>query len=216
MTAEQEIDYEALAQDAMRGVVRTVLQRVSASGLPGNHHFYIALNTQAPGVVISKRLKEKYPEEMTIVLQHRFWHLAVFDERFEVNLTFDRIPERLVIPFKAVKVFFDPSVPYALQFEESELTTEPARRTGEDTSQTMRADNRAPSRPAAADRTEKRRAPRRSKADRANDSGAEDKPLPSAASPRASSGKPQQDLGAEKEPSPGASKVVSLDQFRKK
>src|SRR4029079_12984410 len=120
MTAEREIDYEALAQSAMRGIVRTVLTRVDKSGLPGEHHFYIAFKTGAPGVVLSKRLKEKYPEEMTVVLQHRFWDLLGNDVRFEVKLTFDSIPERLVVPFDAIKVFFDPSVPYGLQFEEGE------------------------------------------------------------------------------------------------
>jgi hypothetical protein len=119
MSGEQQIDYEALAQDAMRGVVRAVLLRVAKNGLPGEHHFYVAFYTQAPGVIISKRIREKYPEEMTIVLQHRFWDLAVHDDRFEVKLTFDAIPERLVVPFDAVKVFFDPSVPYGLQFEEA-------------------------------------------------------------------------------------------------
>lgn len=118
MTAGPTIDYEALAQDAMRGVVRTVLSRAAKNGLPGDHHFYISFDTQATGVIMSKRLKEKYPQEMTIVLQHRFWDLAVTDERFEVKLTFDGIPERLVIPFSAIKVFFDPSVRYGLQFEE--------------------------------------------------------------------------------------------------
>jgi uncharacterized protein len=111
------IDYEALAQDAMRGVVRTILTRVAKTGLPGDHHFYISFDTLAPGASLSKRLKEKYPEEMTIVLQHRFWDLMVNEERFEVKLTFDGIPERLVVPFAAVKVFFDPSVRYGLQFE---------------------------------------------------------------------------------------------------
>lgn len=111
------IDYEALAQDAMRGVVRTILTRVAKTGLPGEHHFYISFDTQAPGSSLSKRLKEKYPEEMTIVLQHRFWDLIVTEERFEVKLTFDGIPERLVVPFGAIKVFFDPSVRYGLQFE---------------------------------------------------------------------------------------------------
>ncbi len=122
MTAGQHIDYERLAQDAMRGLVKTVLELVAKSGLNGDHHFYIAFNTQAPGVSVSKRLKEKYPVEMTIVLQHRFWNLEVGEDKFEVKLTFDGIPERLVIPYRAVKVFYDPSVPYGLQFEESELT----------------------------------------------------------------------------------------------
>ncbi|MEQ1578903.1 MAG: ClpXP protease specificity-enhancing factor SspB [Hyphomicrobium sp.] len=118
MTAGPTIDYETLAQDAMRGVVRTVLQRAAKSGLPGDHHFYISFDTEAPGASISKRLKEKYPNEMTIVLQHRFWDLLVSDDRFEVKLTFDGIPERLIVPFASIKVFFDPSVRYGLQFEE--------------------------------------------------------------------------------------------------
>ena len=92
MTAGPTIDYETLAQDAMRGVVRTVLQRAAKSGLPGDHHFYISFDTEAPGASISKRLKEKYPAEMTIVLQHRFWDLLVSEDRFEVKLTFDGIP----------------------------------------------------------------------------------------------------------------------------
>ena len=130
MTSEREIDYEALAQDAMRGVVRTVLGRVAKSGLPGEHHFYIAFRTDAPGVVLSKRLMQKYPEEMTVVLQHRFWNLIVTEDRFEVKLTFDGIEERLSIPFAAIKVFFDPSVPYGLQFEEDEAAGASDRLTG--------------------------------------------------------------------------------------
>lgn len=120
MTGGPTIDYEALHQDAMRGIVRTVLMRTAKSGLPGDHHFYISFDTQAAGVVLSKRLKDKYPQEMTIVLQHRFWDLMASEERFEVKLTFEGIPERLVVPFTAIKVFFDPSVRYGLQFEDSE------------------------------------------------------------------------------------------------
>jgi len=127
MTIEQEIDYEALAQNAMRGVVRSVLGRVAESGLPGEHHFYIAFRTDAPGVLLSKRLMQKYPEEMTVVLQHRFWNLVVTDDRFEVKLTFDGIEERLSVPFAAIKVFFDPSVPYGLQFEDGETAARPER-----------------------------------------------------------------------------------------
>lgn len=118
MTVESTIDYEGFAQEAMRGVVRKVLQRTAKSGLPGDHHFYISFDTEAPGVSLSRRLKEKYPREMTIVLQHRFWDLVVTDDRFEVKLTFDGIPERLVVPFEAIKVFFDPSVRFGLQFED--------------------------------------------------------------------------------------------------
>lgn len=122
MTGSQSIDYETLQSEAMRGVVRAVLARTAKSGLPGDHHFYISFDTGAAGVGLSKRLKEKYPSEMTIVLQHRFWDLIVSEDRFEVKLTFDGIPERLVVPFAALKVFFDPSVRYGLQFEDSELS----------------------------------------------------------------------------------------------
>lgn len=119
------IDYEALTQEALRSVVRTVITRVAKSGLPGEHHFYVSFHTQAPGVTLSKRLREKYPHEMTIVLQHRFWDLVVADDRFDVKLTFDGIPERLVVPFAAIKVFFDPSVRYGLQFEDGGEGLEP-------------------------------------------------------------------------------------------
>ncbi len=123
MSEERHFDYDALLheafRDAQRGVMRSVLSRVAELGLPGEHHFYISFNTQAPGVSIAPRLAQKYPSEMTIVLQHRFWDLFVQADRFEVKLTFDSIRERLVIPFAAVRMFFDPSVPYGLQFEEA-------------------------------------------------------------------------------------------------
>jgi hypothetical protein len=124
MTGGSLIDYEALTQEAMRGVVKTVLVGVAKNGLPGDHHFYVSFDTQAAGVSLSKRLKEKYPDEMTIVLQHRFWDLSVGDDRFEVKLTFDGIPERLVIPYSAIRVFFDPSVRFGLQFEEAHTSIE--------------------------------------------------------------------------------------------
>ncbi len=189
MTAGQHIDYEALAQEAMRGVVRAVLTKVGETGLLGDHHFYIAFNTQGPGVNISKRLKEKYPEEMTIVLQHLFWDLEVNDERFEVKLRFDGIPERLVVPFRCVKVFYDPSVPYGLQFEESELMTQNGRRPPRD----LRKDGGddefagAGSRPQG-DRAEKRRerTPRRTRPTEVKPAAAElDAKTPTLAKPKA-------------------------------
>jgi hypothetical protein len=125
MTGETQIDYEALAQDAMRGIVRNALRRVSDLGyLPGEHHFYIAFDTRAAGVVISRRLKQKYPEEMTIVLQHQFRELAVDDDRFAVTLSFNNVPERLTVPLRAIRVFFDPSVRYGIQFDNSDLVSE--------------------------------------------------------------------------------------------
>jgi uncharacterized protein len=111
------IRYDLLAQEALRGVVRRVLSDVARNGLPGEHHFYVTFDTRAPGLKISDRLKAEHPEEMTIVLQHQFWDLAITDEAFEVGLSFKGIPERLVIPIEAIKGFFDPSVQFGLQFE---------------------------------------------------------------------------------------------------
>jgi hypothetical protein len=124
MTGKHQIDYEALTQDALRGIVRAVLQRVAASGLPGEHHLFIAFDTRAPGVGVSRRLKENYPEEMTIVLQHQFSRLIVNDDRFEVTLSFGNVPERLTVPLRAIRKFFDPSVPFGLQFAGSDLADE--------------------------------------------------------------------------------------------
>ena len=109
--------YDLLAQQALRGVVREALRIAEQSGLPGEHHFYIAFNTRYPGVEISERLAARYPREMTIVMQHQFDNLKVYDDRFESVLSFDNIPERLVTPFDAVKGFLDPAVQFGLQFE---------------------------------------------------------------------------------------------------
>lgn len=110
------IRYDLLTQDALRGVIRTVLTDAATKGLPGEHHFFITFDTRAEGVRMSQRLKASYPEEMTIVLQHQFWDLSVAEEDFEVGLAFNGIPERLHIPLKAVKSFLDPSVQFGLQF----------------------------------------------------------------------------------------------------
>lgn len=112
------IRYDILAQDALRGVVRTVLADAAKNGLPGEHHFYISFDTGADGVRLSQRMRAQYPEEITIVLQHEFWDLAVGDKGFEVGLSFGGVRERLAVPFDAIKRFVDPSVQFALQFEE--------------------------------------------------------------------------------------------------
>lgn len=114
------IRYDLLVQDALRGVVGRVLTDVARDGLPGEHHLYLSFDTRAAGVRISPRLKERYPEEMTIVLQHQFWDLIVTDQFFEVGLSFNGIPERLHVPYAALKGFFDPSVKFGLQFESAE------------------------------------------------------------------------------------------------
>ncbi|HUU67232.1 MAG TPA: ClpXP protease specificity-enhancing factor SspB [Methyloceanibacter sp.] len=124
---EDEIRYDLLTQDALRGVVREVLTHVQRNGLPGEHHLYIAFDIDAEGVSVSKRLKEQYPEEMTIVLQYQFWDLLVTNERFEVKLSFSNVPERLVVPFSAVKAFYDPSAQFGLQFGKPGAANDSAR-----------------------------------------------------------------------------------------
>ncbi|MBV5270351.1 MAG: hypothetical protein JZU55_11205 [Afipia sp.] len=111
------IRYDVLARDALRGVLKHVLADAAEHGLPGEHHFYITFLSKAEGVKISPRLLSQYPQEMTVILQHQFWDLVVTDDRFEVGLSFNGIPERLVIPFSSIKSFFDPSVQFGLQFE---------------------------------------------------------------------------------------------------
>jgi hypothetical protein len=226
-TGSSSIDYEALQSDAMRGVVRAVLARTAKSGLPGDHHFYISFDTTVPGVSLSKRLKEKYPTEMTIVLQHRFWDLAVAEERFEVKLTFDGIPERLVVPFAALKVFFDPSVRFGLQFEDAELSgrSQAAASMGADEEGIAPASGKA--------NPKKPRAPRKPKAERetAGNAAAENiaevprlQPVPAGSKPskpevevRPPAPAPQSadDDDAKTDGASGA-QILSLDQFRKK
>ena len=111
------IRYDLLVQDALKGVVRKVLTDAAERGLPGDHHFYVSFRTGEPGLRMSQRLRDKYPEEMTIILQHQFWDLAVTEHAFEVGLSFSGIPERLLIPFDALTGFFDPSVQFGLKFE---------------------------------------------------------------------------------------------------
>src|SRR5262245_54092834 len=116
--AEDLMRYDLLVQEALRRVVRLALLRAGRTGLPGDHHFFIAINNRHEGVKLSDRRRRKYPNEMTIVLQHEFWNLAVHERHFEVDLSFDNIPETLSISFDAVKRFFDPSVQFGLPFEE--------------------------------------------------------------------------------------------------
>ena len=114
------IRYDILAQEALRGVVRTVLADAAENGLPGEHHFYISFDTCADGVRLSPRMMAEYPKEMTIVLQHQFWDLMVTAEGFEVGMSFGGIPERVAVPFTAIKGFHDPSVEFGLRFQEIE------------------------------------------------------------------------------------------------
>lgn len=119
--ATDHIRYDVLARDALRGVLRKVLTDAAAHGLPGEHHFFIEFVSKAEGVKISPRLLAQYPEEMTIILQHQFWDLTVLEDRFEVGLSFGGIPERLVVPFSAIKSFLDPSVEFGAKFDTSDV-----------------------------------------------------------------------------------------------
>lgn len=124
------IQYDILAREALRHVVHDVLEQTRVEGLPGDHHFFITFNTQAPGVSMSDELRKEFPEEMTIVLQHQYWDLEVNRDRFGVKLAFGGVPRELVVPFKAVTAFFDPSVQFGLQFSpvanEEQATVAPA------------------------------------------------------------------------------------------
>jgi hypothetical protein len=189
------IRYDLLVQDAMRGVVRKVLSDASKNGLPGEHHFYITFRTGARGVKLSNRMKERFPEEMTIVLQFQFWDLAVTESAFEVGLSFGNVPEKLVIPFDAIVGFSDPSVDFGLKItmkepepEKGANDAEPAKR------QAPRAPAKLP--PRVADK------PPRG----AGSEPAEVKPA----------GKPKADKPAKDGAKDEAAKVVSIDAFRKK
>lgn len=118
--SEDLIRYDVLAQEAMRGVVRKVLTEVAQTGLPGDHHFFITFDTNYTGVRVSSRIREQYPDEMTIVLQHQFWDLSVTDTTMEVGLSFNSIPERLLIPFRAITAFVDPHANFGLKLEADE------------------------------------------------------------------------------------------------
>jgi hypothetical protein len=186
-----QIRYDLLTQQALRGVVRNVLTETAKKGLPGDHHFYISFDTVADGVRMSDRLRAQYPDEMTIILQHQFWDLKVGEEEFEVGLSFGGIPERLTVPFEAVNGFFDPSVQFGLQFEEVAEGDE---------------------RPAPANAQEpvvakKKRSPT-SPPDLAV--APEAAPVPRASTPTPKREKPDKPTGS------GGGQVVRLDRFRKK
>jgi hypothetical protein len=184
------IRYDLLVQDALRSVVRKVMAEAARSGLPGDHHFNIAFKTQAPGVVIPPAMRQRYPDEMAIILQHEFWDLAVTADAFEVSLNFSRKPERLTIPFDSITGFSDPSVPFGFKLE-PRLAAEPA-----------------PAKPTPIVRDA-------GKKGEAQSAGAAPAPKPSqpATAPKSAESptkKPEKPKDGE------AAKVVSIDAFRKK
>ncbi|AOL93907.1 hypothetical protein BG023_11964 [Porphyrobacter sp. LM 6] len=126
-TPDSLIPYDEIVQEALRAVVGRVLGSIVSSGstLPGAHHFYITFKTGAPGVNIPPHLRERFPDEMTIVLQNKFWDLEVGPQSFSVSLTFNQVPAKLVIPFAAITAFVDPAVDFGLQFQAAVEELEP-------------------------------------------------------------------------------------------
>lgn len=185
--SKDRMRYDLLVQDALRSVVKAALIRVAKEGLPGNHHFFISFRTDADDVDISAQLRAQYPEEMTIVLQHQYWGLAVDDDGFSVGLSFNKTPQTLRIPFHALTQFHDPAVQFQLPFQPRATTSAPGPRAIEAPSIEKPAAEKV-ERPERAEKTERAKA---ESADKPEKNGKPDKP---------------DDRGA----------VVSLDQFRKK
>jgi len=200
--AVDHIRYDILAQEALRGMVRRVLMDTAKNGLPGEHHFYISFDTRAEGVRLSPRMLAQYPTEMTVVLQHQFWDLVVTESGFEVGVSFGGVPERLAVPFAAVKGFFDPSVQFGLQFEEMADADAQAGAQGE-AQETGQASERAP---AGKDR-DAARPPAEHKAMTQTSVA-----VPVAANPEAAGTR----SGADSDKPAGGGEVVRLDRFRKK
>ena len=147
--AQDLFHYDKMVETALRGVAREALARAARDGLPGDHHFYVSFRTAAPGVVLPPQLLAKFPEEMTIVLQHQFWGLEVGDEAFSVSLSFGGRLEQLTIPFAAIATFSDPSVKFGLQFEMPAALPAEATQTQARPAALPPAETAAPQRPAA-------------------------------------------------------------------
>ncbi len=206
--------YDLLVQDALKGVVRKVLVDAGRDGLPGDHHFYISFRTDFPGVRLSQRMREKYPEEMTIVLQHQFWDLGITEHTFEVGLSFSGIPERLLIPFDALVGFFDPSVQFGLKFElNGEAAALPALPPPEAV-KTAPARLQNPLRGAGSEPTELKPAELKPGAPRPAESKRDPKAKPKVASEQ--NDDDQKSAPDTPDDDKGSAQVLSLDAFRKK
>ncbi|WP_424360089.1 SspB family protein [Methylocystis parvus] len=204
------IRYDLLVQDAMRSVVRKVLGDVAVSGyLPGEHHFTISFRTDAPGVKMSRRLAEQWPQELTIILQHQYSNLIVDEEGFGVTLSFRSIPENLYIPFAAITGFYDPSVEFGLRFETADFDE-----MEEEEEEEEEAPPARPTLRAVDDATEAPPAPAPAKAAKAEakknatEKAAAEKPAPQK--------KAEAPAAEAAESESGDAKVVSIDAFRKK
>jgi hypothetical protein len=193
------IRYDLLVQEALRSVVRKVLADAARDGLPGEHHFYISFKTRVAGVRLSARMREKYPDEMTIILQHQFTGLQIGDDRFEVVLSFSGVSETLAIPFDAITGFNDPSVPFGFKLEPRENSTN--------------ADGAAPDAPPLL--TSKRAAPATANRPTTSFQG-KPKPAPAREQPHPKEATPEAEVQGNKPEPESPAKVVSIDAFRKK
>jgi hypothetical protein len=209
------IRYDVLVQDALRGVVKKIIGEVVKAGLPGQHHFFVSFDTQHPGVRMSTRLRQRYPDEMTVVLQHQFWDLNVSDIAFEVGLSFSGIPERLYVPFNSIKGFFDPSVQFGLQFEPVRDGEGASGETGEETTGQQPT---APSSLGVVQSLPARGALRLAESDGSDTVG--DVSQSNAAKDTAATDKPTKptlkSVPTTPDEASGSSTVVSIDSFRKK
>ena len=215
--AKDLVRYDLLVQEALKGVVRRVLTDAARDGLQGEHHFYISFRTEFPGGRLSQRMRDKYPEEMTIVLQHQFWDLGVTEHSFEVGLSFSGVPERLLVPFDSIVGFLDPSVQFGLKFESQLEQAGQALPIGD-------AGRDAPAPPRSGLRAVQ---PQQDPAARplrgAASEPAETAPAKSAPAEPAPKGRKTGKAAAEpaptetaREPEEGSARIVSLDAFRKK
>ena len=193
------IGYNALVENGLRSVVREALRRVAEEGWPGTHHAYITFKTAAPGVEVPDFLHTRYPDELTIVLQHQFWSLEVEDDFFAVTLSFNKVGQRIVVPFAALTSYADPSVKFGLQFGVA-----PEAR-GETTAPEARGEMAAPE---MGEKSAKRRARRKKAEPEARATGS----VPAAGGEKA----PPEAEDDTDEPESNGEKVVTLDQFRKK
>lgn len=126
MSSKDWIGYQALLDNAQRSIIREALRHVARGGTMGNHHFLITFETHAPGVVLSDAMRERFPEQITIVLQHQFWNLKVEEDAFEVGLSFNKVPEMLRVPFDSIRQFADPSQNFGLNIGRPDARPRPA------------------------------------------------------------------------------------------
>ena len=193
--------YDALVDDALRSVVRRVLIQVGEKGLPGSHHFYISFRSTDPGVEMPDYLRAKYPEEMTIVLQHQYWDLQIHEDFFEVTVSFNKLQEHIKVPFTALSAFVDPSVRFGLQFDRKDKSG--AEKLEAPGAQAGAATGSDPVQLPVPEKRPQLSAPAESKAEAKPETAA---PVPSSGAASESAAKPADD----------PSKVVKLDSFRKK